>query len=577
MALATTCPSCKTSFKVNPEQLKLRKGLVRCGKCQHVFSGIQYLRYINESRKPKPAPRAQPADPVAPETVAEDLNTAFFLPDTRLVPETTTGPDSHATGDPVATTLPGASAASPPTESSPGSAPEPAASSSAESSSPAPADATQAGDNAATEDPDTISPDTLSADTMSPDTISPDTVSPDTVSAAGDGKNASSRRSRKSRRARRKNRRKNKTAAAQTATPAAPARPEPTAVAVAAAAAVAGTAAGTTAAAPATTVQPATDDTAGTASETATGNGQSPQATNRPADAPVSADTFATDGEGEAVAESKHHADAPDNTSIESSIGTSSEPSPGASTDKAVTGDATQADSPADDSKPRASDEPVPHASRTRPGQDDGAAPQSHWLDGLDEASGDSDNAIADEEDAIDFFGQTTRPVFDFDLPPRSVWMAAGALGLLLTLQLALGARDSLAAWFPSAKPVLESVSNRLGLQVQLPLDPDAIRIESHDLANAPASEGPGAYVLNLLIRNHADITLRWPAIELTLTDRTGANILVRKALLPADYLADGQPAEKGMPPLSEQAVRLNLRTQNIGPMHGYTAVLFYP
>jgi hypothetical protein len=70
---------------------------------------------------------------------------------------------------------------------------------------------------------------------------------------------------------------------------------------------------------------------------------------------------------------------------------------------------------------------------------------------------------------------------------------------------------------------------------------------------------------------------LRWPAIELTLTDRTGANILVRKALLPGEYLVDKQRAVTGMPARSEQAVRLNLRTENIGPMHGYTAVLFYP
>src|SRR5688500_15698359 len=51
MALATTCPQCKTSFKVIPDQLKLRRGLVRCGVCQHVFSGIDYLRYVDDSAK----------------------------------------------------------------------------------------------------------------------------------------------------------------------------------------------------------------------------------------------------------------------------------------------------------------------------------------------------------------------------------------------------------------------------------------------------------------------------------------------------------------------------------------------
>lgn len=48
MALATTCPQCKTSFKVVPDQLKLRRGLVRCGVCQHVFSGVEHLRYVDK-------------------------------------------------------------------------------------------------------------------------------------------------------------------------------------------------------------------------------------------------------------------------------------------------------------------------------------------------------------------------------------------------------------------------------------------------------------------------------------------------------------------------------------------------
>lgn len=76
MALATTCPQCQTSFKVVPDQLKLRKGLVRCGVCQHVFSGIDNLRYVSE---PRTAPRAAAAPPGGE---SPDLKTAFFLPET---------------------------------------------------------------------------------------------------------------------------------------------------------------------------------------------------------------------------------------------------------------------------------------------------------------------------------------------------------------------------------------------------------------------------------------------------------------------------------------------------------------
>jgi len=68
MALATTCPQCKTSFKVVPDQLKLRRGLVRCGVCQFVFSGVEHLRYVDKD---------DDADPTtiqhAPDTAEHDM------------------------------------------------------------------------------------------------------------------------------------------------------------------------------------------------------------------------------------------------------------------------------------------------------------------------------------------------------------------------------------------------------------------------------------------------------------------------------------------------------------------------
>ena len=110
MALATTCPLCKTSFKVVPDQLKLSRGSVRCGVCQNVFSGIDHLRYVDQSalKGPRPRPAGADTDPIsatpgtrshpasdqsttpdkaaAPvgSTGSEDLKTAFFLPDTEF-------------------------------------------------------------------------------------------------------------------------------------------------------------------------------------------------------------------------------------------------------------------------------------------------------------------------------------------------------------------------------------------------------------------------------------------------------------------------------------------------------------
>ena len=49
MSLATRCPTCGTAFRVVSDQLKLRRGLVRCGKCRHIFNGFEHLLYISAS------------------------------------------------------------------------------------------------------------------------------------------------------------------------------------------------------------------------------------------------------------------------------------------------------------------------------------------------------------------------------------------------------------------------------------------------------------------------------------------------------------------------------------------------
>jgi predicted Zn finger-like uncharacterized protein len=43
MVLATRCPQCGTTFRVVPDQIKVRGGLVRCGICSHVFDGSATL------------------------------------------------------------------------------------------------------------------------------------------------------------------------------------------------------------------------------------------------------------------------------------------------------------------------------------------------------------------------------------------------------------------------------------------------------------------------------------------------------------------------------------------------------
>ncbi|MCW3155911.1 zinc-ribbon domain-containing protein [Achromobacter spanius] len=65
MALTTRCPQCGTTFKVVPDQLRVRNGLVRCGACSTVFDGRACL--LPEAGSPPPA---APSVPPAPSSAA---------------------------------------------------------------------------------------------------------------------------------------------------------------------------------------------------------------------------------------------------------------------------------------------------------------------------------------------------------------------------------------------------------------------------------------------------------------------------------------------------------------------------
>ncbi|WP_197336273.1 MJ0042-type zinc finger domain-containing protein, partial [Ralstonia solanacearum] len=70
--LAARCPACHTAFRVVADQLRLRGGLVRCGRCNHVFDGRAHLIELDtqpgEGGAPVAAPH--PAEPNAPEPAA---------------------------------------------------------------------------------------------------------------------------------------------------------------------------------------------------------------------------------------------------------------------------------------------------------------------------------------------------------------------------------------------------------------------------------------------------------------------------------------------------------------------------
>jgi predicted Zn finger-like uncharacterized protein len=97
--LAARCPNCQTAFRVVADQLRLRGGLVRCGRCNHVFDGRDHLIELGAVIAPAapvakaPQPRQLPeragriaplSPPVSPE------------PETPAVPPATA--DDHGFG-----------------------------------------------------------------------------------------------------------------------------------------------------------------------------------------------------------------------------------------------------------------------------------------------------------------------------------------------------------------------------------------------------------------------------------------------------------------------------------------------
>ncbi|MCK9283061.1 MAG: zinc-ribbon domain-containing protein [Rhodocyclaceae bacterium] len=106
--MLTRCPACATTFRVTPEQLKIRLGRVRCGACNTVFNALDAL--VEEVVVPLP----EQSEAATPGNVYADGELAAPLP--AQVPEAQIAPvpepvmdDRHPTlitADEVALALP---------------------------------------------------------------------------------------------------------------------------------------------------------------------------------------------------------------------------------------------------------------------------------------------------------------------------------------------------------------------------------------------------------------------------------------------------------------------------------------
>ncbi|WP_028535848.1 DUF3426 domain-containing protein [Paludibacterium yongneupense] len=85
MTYTTQCPACQTRFKVTDAQLTVADGLVRCGRCAHVFDAREHLQSSEPPRLdtpadiPAPPSAVPPAPPAAAPASALEIEDDFEL------------------------------------------------------------------------------------------------------------------------------------------------------------------------------------------------------------------------------------------------------------------------------------------------------------------------------------------------------------------------------------------------------------------------------------------------------------------------------------------------------------------
>lgn len=180
-------------------------------------------------------------------------------------------------------------------------------------------------------------------------------------------------------------------------------------------------------------------------------------------------------------------------------------------------------------------------------------------------------SAFMDRATAAPSFMQAPVPAARVADTQRTWWTAAAAVLLLMALlQALIIARPALSARFPGLRPFMQPLCVLMRCNAEAaPRHLAALAVESSALSRLSGSEQ--RYRLSLLLRNRDTQALRWPAVELRLTDAQGG-LLVRRVLRARELGA----TEAAIPPAQEiplQAV-LDMGDQ---PVAGYSVELFYP
>jgi len=137
----------------------------------------------------------------------------------------------------------------------------------------------------------------------------------------------------------------------------------------------------------------------------------------------------------------------------------------------------------------------------------------------------------------------------------RGLWVAVGALAVLLAVQCVVWDRDALAqsaTW----RPVVSATCALLRCQVPAWSEPAAFRMLGHDVVARP--DAPDVLQVSASFRNDARWPQAWPRLRLTLSDVDGHPV-GRGLFSASDYL-DSAPATPVLGPGQTAAIQLDVR-----------------
>ncbi len=155
-----------------------------------------------------------------------------------------------------------------------------------------------------------------------------------------------------------------------------------------------------------------------------------------------------------------------------------------------------------------------------------------------------------------------------------NIWLLL--IGLLLAilagLQTIYAKRTQIAAEYPQFKPYLVQACTVLQCEIALPKNLELLTIDDSDMQEDETHENVIKFSSTLI--NNAHFTQAYPNIELTLTDTSDQPVL-RKTILPTEYLKTAANATAGLAPREEVRVTMAINVKDLA-VAGYRVLLVY-